>query len=67
MYLGGRSDHEIRAISMHHSTSLFKRYSKVVVLRSSVKHNILTGSKMEQYKQKDVNMQILIYPNNLYE
>jgi hypothetical protein len=42
MYLRGRSDYEIQAISMHHSTSLFKKYSKVVALRSSVKHNILT-------------------------
>jgi hypothetical protein len=50
---------------MQPSDSLFEKYSKVVVSKSSVNHNILTRSEMEQ-DIKDVNMQIILYPDNSY-
>jgi hypothetical protein len=58
--------YEIRLIGMQPSTTLFEKYSKVIASRSSVNHNILTRSEMEQ-DIKDVNMQIILYPNNSYE
>jgi len=57
-------DYEIRLIGMQ--PSFFNKYSKVIVSRSSVNYNILTRSEMEQ-DIKDVNMQIILYPNNSYE
>jgi hypothetical protein len=60
------ADYEIRLIGMQPSATLFEKYSKVIVSRSSVNHNILTRSEMEQ-DIKDVNMQIILYPNNSYE
>ena len=59
-------DYEIRLIGMQPSATLFEKYSKVIVSRSSVNYNILTRSEMEQ-DIKDVNMQIILYPNNSYE
>ena len=59
-------DYEIRLIGMQPSATLFEKYSKVIVSRSFVNHNILTRSEMEQ-DIKDVNMQIILYPNNSYE
>jgi len=60
------ADYEIRLIGMQPSATLFEKYSKVIVSRSSVHHNILTRSEMEQ-DIKDVNMQIILYPNNSYK
>ena len=59
-------DYEIRLIGMQPSATLFGKYSKVIVSRSSVNYNILTRSEMEQ-DIKDVNMQIILYPSNSYE
>jgi hypothetical protein len=58
--------YEIRLIGMQPSAALFEKYSKVIVSRSSFNHNILTRSEMEQ-DIKDVNMQIILYPNNSYK
>jgi len=59
-------DYEIRLIGMQPSTTLFEKYSKVIVSRSSVNNNNLTRSEMES-DIKDVNIQIILYPNNSYK
>ena len=59
-------DYEIRLIGMQPSTTLFEKYSKVIVSRSSVNNNNLTRSEMER-DIKDVNIQIILYPNNSYK
>ena len=57
-------DYEIRLIGMQ--PYFFDKYSKVTVSIPSTNHNILTRREMEQ-DIKDVNIQIILYPNNSYE